>query len=120
MAVPRTTWHGPLRPGAYLVTFTEMTVENALYLPDLATDTRTLQVPAVVGATRRPVLMRHLPEVTLYVRLPFDTVFTTRVSSVRLRTFTDFTDCVKPATAVTLSDDPLTAPAAFLTEMRNV
>lgn len=54
------------------------------------------------------------------MRLPLDTVFTMRVSSVRLRTFTDFTDCVKPATAVTFSDEPLTVPEAFFTEMKNV
>jgi hypothetical protein len=52
-------------PGRYRVTATVIVVENALYRPDLATDTRTLQVPDVVGATRRPVLMRHFPEVTL-------------------------------------------------------
>jgi hypothetical protein len=43
-----------------------------------------------------------------------------RESSVRLRTFTDFTDCVKPATAETLNVDPLTVPEAFLAEMENV
>jgi hypothetical protein len=42
-----------------------MVVRNALYEPDFATDTLTLQVPAVVGATSRPTLILHLPEVTV-------------------------------------------------------
>jgi hypothetical protein len=102
------------------VTATVSVVRNALYVPDLATDILTLHVPAVAGATRRPVLMRHLPDVTVYVRVPFETVFTMRDNRLRLPTFTERSAWVTPAVTVTFSAEPLTTPEAFFTEMENV
>ena len=67
------------------------------YVPDFAIDTRKRHVPALVGATSLPALIVHLPEVTRYVRFPFDGEVTMRDSNVRLLTFTDCSFTVNPA-----------------------
>jgi hypothetical protein len=52
--------------GQHQPTMTSFTVvDMAGYDPDFAMDTRNLHVPALVGATSLPVLIVHLPEVTL-------------------------------------------------------
>jgi hypothetical protein len=96
------------------VTDTENVVDMAEYGAFLATETLTLQVPAAAGATRRPETMRHFPEVTLYVRVPFETVPTIRASDVRDDLFTFVTYTTKPGRADTVTVDDDTAPAEFL------
>jgi len=88
-------------------------VDIAGYDPDFEMDTRNLQVPAFVGATSLPALIAHLPEVTRYVRFPFDGEVTMRDSNVRLLTFTDCSFTVNPAVAENLNDEPATEPVTL-------
>jgi hypothetical protein len=101
------------------VTDTENVVDMAEYGALLATETLTLQVPAVEGATSRPETMRHFPAVTRYVRVPFETVPTIRASDVRDDLFTFVTYTTNPGRADTVMVDDDTAPAEFFVAIVN-
>jgi hypothetical protein len=103
-----------------LVTVTRKVVDMAAYGAFLATDTFTLHVPVVAGATRRPAEMRHRPEVTEYVRVPLDTVPTMRDRTVRVDRRTLVTYTVNPGRADTDTFDDDTAPTEFLVTIENV
>lgn len=102
------------------MTDTENVVDMAAYGDFLATETLTLQVPVIAGATSRPETMRHFPEVTLYVRVPRETVPTMRESDVRVDFLTFVTYTTNPGRADTVTVDDDTAPAEFLVAMANV
>ena len=100
-------------------TVTVSVVDMALYLPYLATETLTLQVPVVEGAVSTPVETLHFPEVTLYVRTPFETDLIIVDNFVDDFGFTALLTTVKPAVEeiLRLLDD--VAPLADFVEMAN-
>ncbi len=102
------------------MTVTRNVVDMAAYGDFFATDSFTLHVPVVAGATRRPAEMRHRPDVTEYVRVPLETVPTMRDRTVRedLRTLVTYT--VNPGRADTDTFDDDTAPTEFLVTIENV
>ena len=63
-------------------------------------ETFSLQVSVAEGATSLPALTLHLPEVTLYVRLPLERLVTIFVSVVREDFFTDVYFWLIPAVTV--------------------
>lgn len=88
-------------------------VAIAGYDPYFAIDTRNLHVPALVGATRRPAEMVHFPDVTRYVRFPFEGDVTIFERTVRLLILTDCNFTEKPAVAENEYEDPDTDPVTL-------